>query len=228
MTETKRLIADRFRRIWHITEEIAANPGHSRLELANLFNMSERQIQADLNIIRCDMHLPLVRRQGYRFTGEGPTTGAGCPDLRDALLLALALRETRAGSEGHRHALLAKLPAMFPPHLTPLVERILEAVTAPRTAAQGHIFTALAEAVLTDSWVRLHYPPHHPSAPFRKAEAIVKPEALLPHLGQWYVLGDVQYGHWVQRTASRMVLLDPVTAVTPIKLPQLVVAGGGR
>jgi hypothetical protein len=61
--ERKRLVADRFRRIWHIVQDIAETPGKSRKELADKFHLSERQVQADLNIIRTEMHLPLVRRQ---------------------------------------------------------------------------------------------------------------------------------------------------------------------
>src|SRR3954454_1033024 len=86
--ERKRLVADRFRRIWHIVEDIAETPGKSRRELADKFHLSERQVQADLNIIRTDMRLPLVRRQGYRFFAEGtPGGGEGCFDLREAQLL---------------------------------------------------------------------------------------------------------------------------------------------
>src|SRR6266498_3865870 len=82
--ERKRLVADRFRRIWHIVEDIAETPGESRRELADKFHLSERQVQADLNIIRTDMRLPLVRRQGYRFIAEGaPGGGEGCFDLRE-------------------------------------------------------------------------------------------------------------------------------------------------
>ena len=68
----KRLVAERFRRIWQLVEDIASNPGKSRKELANQFALSERQVQADLNVIRREMGLPLVRRQGYRFLIDTP------------------------------------------------------------------------------------------------------------------------------------------------------------
>src|SRR5205823_9202256 len=63
----KRLVAERFRRIWQLVEDVASTPGKSRKELATQFSLSERQVQADLNVIRREMNLPLVRRQGYRF-----------------------------------------------------------------------------------------------------------------------------------------------------------------
>ena len=134
--ERKRLVADRFRRIWHIVEDIAETPGKSRRELADKFHLSERQVQADLNIIRTDMRLPLVRRQGYRFIAEGvPGGGEGCFDLREAQLLVMILRQAmkdRSIPSDRLGSLMRKLPAMFPAHLQPLVQRTLEAVTASR------------------------------------------------------------------------------------------------
>ena len=61
----RRLVAERFRRIWQLVEDIASQPGKSRKELASQFALSERQVQADLNVIRREMNLPLVRKQGY-------------------------------------------------------------------------------------------------------------------------------------------------------------------
>ena len=48
----RRLAAERFRRIWQLVEEIAGEPGLSRKQLAARHALSERQIQADLNVIR--------------------------------------------------------------------------------------------------------------------------------------------------------------------------------
>src|SRR6266567_8325695 len=71
----KRLVAERFRRIWQLVEDIACHPGKSRKELASQFSLSERQVQADLNVIRREMGLPLVRRQGYRFLTDSHEPG---------------------------------------------------------------------------------------------------------------------------------------------------------
>src|SRR3954467_4480322 len=113
--ERKRLVADRFRRIWHIVEDIAETPGKSRRELADKFHLSERQVQADLNIVRTDMRLPLIRRQGYRFVSDGPAVGAdGTFDLREAQLLVMILRQAqrdRSVPADRLRSLMAKLPA---------------------------------------------------------------------------------------------------------------------
>lgn len=209
--ERKRLVADRFRRIWHIVEDIAETPGKSRRELADKFHLSERQVQADLNIIRTDMRLPLVRRQGYRFVSEGaPSAGEGCFDLREAQLLVVILRQStkdRSIPADRLQSLMRKLPAMFPAHLQPLVQRTLEAVTAPRSGQQQQVFAALADGLLRGTYVKLHYPPGDVSSPI--PEPIVRPELLLPYLSSWYLIGECK-----QRNRTMMFNLDAVTAVT--------------
>src|SRR5207245_7313493 len=87
----RRLVAERFRRIWQLVEEIASHPGKSRKELAAQFSLSERQVQADLNVIRREMNLPLVRKQGYRFLTDAHDTGPQF-SLAEAQLLLMLLR----------------------------------------------------------------------------------------------------------------------------------------
>src|SRR6478735_8641876 len=87
----KRLVAERFRRIWHLVEDIAGEPGKSRKELAGQFALSERQVQADLNVIRREMGLPLMRRQGYRFVPTAPDPGPQLT-MEEAQLLIVLLR----------------------------------------------------------------------------------------------------------------------------------------
>lgn len=212
----KRLVADRFRRIWFIVEDIAETPGKTRRELSDKFHLSERQVQADLNIIRSDMRLPLVRRQGYRFVQEGPTAGEGCPDLREAQLLVLILRQAqrdRSIPAGRLASLLQKLPSMFSPHLQPVVRRTIEAVTAPRTGQQQQVMAALADALLRSVHVKLHYPPGDFSSPI--PEPIVRPELMLPYLASWYLIGECR-----QRAGRTMMFnLDDVTAITLAETP---------
>src|SRR6202158_5263448 len=86
----KRLVAERFRRIWQLVEDIAGQPGKSRKELAGQFSLSERQVQADLNVIRREMGLPLVRKQGYRFVTD-PQDAAPQLSLVEALLVLMLL-----------------------------------------------------------------------------------------------------------------------------------------
>jgi predicted DNA-binding transcriptional regulator YafY len=224
--EYKRLVADRFRRIWHIVEDIAAYPGSSRRELADKFHLSERQVQADLNVIRADMRLPLVRRQGYRFTAEAlDAAGALTPDLREAQLLVLLLRRARtdrAIPTDRLDALMSKLPLMFPPHLQPLVQQTLDAVRSPRSQAERQVFAALADGILHGTDVRLHYAADDVSTSLR--EPVIRPELLLPYLDSWYVIGACRQ----RQDHSMMFNLDGVAAATLMAPLPVAVARIGR
>jgi predicted DNA-binding transcriptional regulator YafY len=209
MTERKRLVADRFRRIWYIVEDIAAHPGKSRRNLADKFHLSERQVQADLNIIRCDIRLPLVRRQGYRFADEGTPGGDSAVTLQDAQTLVMVLRlglQDRSIPTDRVRKLMAKVPGIFPCHLQPLVALTIDAVSR-RPDREQRVIGALGDALLRGSWVQLHYPLGDLTSPL--AEPIIRPELLLPYLRSWYVVGEVQ-----QRKRSMMLNIDAVTAVT--------------
>src|SRR4030088_2112830 len=124
----KRLVAERFRRIGGLVEDIAGQPGKSRKELAGQFSLSERQVQADLNVIRREMGLPLVRRQGYRFLTDTQATGPQF-SLAEAQLLLMLLRRAAHDPSlpvDRLRSLMLKLPFLFPLHLRPLVAKTLE------------------------------------------------------------------------------------------------------
>jgi len=206
----RRLVAERFRRIWALVEDIASNPGKSRKELATQFSLSERQVQADLNVIRREMNLPLVRRQGYRFVTDTHTAGPQF-SLAEAQLLLMLLRRAAHDSSlpvDRLRALMIKLPFLFPLHLRPLVAKTLEAASASeRGGRQQEIFAALAEALLRKSYVKLHYPAGDPVSAIQ--EPIVQPEVLFPYCKSWHLIGNCR-----QRGRMMVFDLDTVVAVT--------------
>ena len=209
----KHLAADRIRRVWQIVEDIAQEPGKGRRDLAESFSLSERQVQADLNLIRADMRLPLVRHQGYRF--ETPQNGTGPTfTLREAQLLLMAVRQLgreRGGLQRELTALMRKLPSLFPPHLRPLADRILQSMT-PSSNGQPNddeMFAALSEAAVRKGQVQLHYPANDLSTPIQ--DPIVCVELLVPYTESWYLIGVCQ-----QRNRLMMFDLENVSSVTPV------------
>jgi predicted DNA-binding transcriptional regulator YafY len=206
----RRLAAERFRRIWQLVEDIARAPGKSRKELAAQFALSERQVQADLNVIRREMGLPLVRRQGYRFLTEGQDNGPAF-SLAEAQLLLMLLRRAAHDPSlpvDRLRSLMIKLPYLFPLHLRPLVAKTLEAANASdRGGRQQEIFSALAEALLRKSYVKLHYAAGDPVSSIQ--EPIVQPEVLFPYLKSWHLIGTCR-----QRNRMMVFDLDSVVAVT--------------
>jgi predicted DNA-binding transcriptional regulator YafY len=207
----KRLVAERFRRIWQLVEDIASCPGKSRKELAAQFALSERQVQADLNVIRREMNLPLVRRQGYRFLMDPHDTSPPITLAEAQMLLMLLKRATRDSSlPGDRlRSVMDKVPYLFPLHLRPLVEKTLEVASAPeRMGRQQEIFGTLAEALLRKSYVKLHYAAGDPVSAIQ--EPVVQPEVLFPYMKSWHLIGTCR-----QRGRMMVFDLDTVVAVTP-------------
>src|SRR6059058_5977352 len=210
LIDHKRLVAERFRRIWQLVEDIARAPGKSRKELAVQLALSERQVQADLNVIRREMGLPLVRRQGYRFLTDSQDAGPAY-SLSEAQLLLMLLRRAAHDPSlpvDRLRSLMLKLPYLFPLHLRPLVAKTLEAAQASdRGGRQQEIFAALAEALLRKSYVKLHYPAGDPVSAIH--EPIVQPEVLFPYCSSWHLIGKC-------RQRNRMMVLDlgNVVAVT--------------
>ncbi len=207
----KRLVAERFRRIWQLVEDIASTPGKSRKELASQFALSERQVQADLNIIRREMNLPLVRRQGYRFLIDTPDTGPQF-SLAEAQLLLMLLRRAAHDPSlpmDRLRSLMTKLPFLFPLHLRPVVAKTLEVASAPERGGgrQQEIFAILAEALLRKSYVKLHYPAGDPVSAIH--EPIVQPEVLFPYCQSWHLIGTCR-----QRNRMMVFDLDSVVAVS--------------
>lgn len=206
----KRLVAERFRRIWQLVEDIAGQPGKSRKELANQFALSERQVQADLNVIRREMGLPLVRRQGYRFLTATDDSGPQF-SLAEAQLLLMLLRRAALDPSlpvDRLRSLMDKLPFLFPLHLRPLVAKTLVAANqSERSGRQQEIFATLAEALLRRSYVKLHYPAGDPVSAIQ--DPVVQPEVLFPYCQSWHVIGTCR-----QRGRMMVFDLDNVVAVS--------------
>lgn len=213
----KHLIPDRIRRVWRIVEDIALEPGKGRKQIAEKYAMSERQVQADLNLIRSDMHLPLIRKQGYRF--EAPRNSvATALSMREAQLLLLAVRHLgrdRPAFQRELASLLRKLPSLFPPHLRLLADQAIDATVKPRSPRaddrrdEDLMFATLTEAAVRRRQVQLHYPPNDPASPIR--DPIVRAELLVPYGESWYLIGQCQ-----QKDRLMMFNLETVTAVTPL------------
>ena len=210
LADHKRLAAERFRRIWQLVEDVASTPGKSRKELAAQFSLSERQVQADLNVIRREMNLPLVRRQGYRFLTETSDSGPQF-SLAEAQLLLMLLRRAAHDPSlpvDRLRGLMIKLPFLFPLHLRPLVAKTLEAANASeRGSRQQEIFAALAEALLRKSYVKLHFRAGDPVSAIQ--EPIVQPEGLFTYCKSWHLIGNCR-----QRGRMMVFDLDSVVAVS--------------
>jgi predicted DNA-binding transcriptional regulator YafY len=206
--ERKRLVADRFKRIWSIIQCISDEPGLDRAELAQRFALSERQLQSDLNVIRADIGLPLRRERGYRFLGS--RDGFEGMNLEDALILSHMVRGAWNDPAIPTDALMAltgKLAEAFPSPLRPLVRTALASSGADGPGLTPDMLLSLAGAIAHHHAVRLHFS-LSAGAGF-PAEPIVDPEVLIPYGESWYIIG-----HCHQRQRVMMICLDAVDAIT--------------
>ena len=200
------MVADRFRRVWAIVEYIAGHPGCTRRALADRFAVAERTLQADLNTIRYEMGLPLARRGGYRFLADDAPSGRAF-GLPEAHLLARALEQAAAAGPAEPaaiHALAARLLAMFPAHLRPLLRLVFAGMLgASAEPVPEAVLRVLAQAIQRGASVRLHYGAAAPlSFP---TDPVLDPELVVPYRGGWYVIGQCR-----QTRTVRMYALDTV------------------
>ncbi len=207
----KRLVADRFKRIWSVVEFISETPGQTRKELAGQFSLSERQLQADLNIIRTEIGLPLTRIHGYRFVDTRSSDDpAKDMNLRDLHTLFLLVHRASADPSIPKDAfaqVIAKLPSAFPPSLQPLVRKALCPYSGDEFGPTPEVYARLAEALIQHRTVKLNYPPRNGIGYL--TEPIVDPEILFPHKNSWYLIGRCH-----QRKRDIMFCLDSVDSVS--------------
>lgn len=205
----RRLIPERFKRIWGLAEFIDSHPGATRGELARKFAISERQLQADLRVIRRDMGLPLTRAKGYRF---GPNAALGTAMTLGDVHTLFVLMERAA-----RDPLVVKddvaetaerLVDAFPPHLQPLAGHTLTTRPGPGEAPAPALLASLTQALVKKQAVKLRFAPGKGMG--YPVEPIVAPEALLPYQDDWYLVGVCE-----QQQRLAMVSLDGLRAVTP-------------
>jgi predicted DNA-binding transcriptional regulator YafY len=209
--DRKRLVADRFKRIWSVVEFISDTPGLTRKELADRFALSERQLQSDLNVIRDEMGLPLTRLHGYRFA-SGPPSDRAVKDLtlRDLHTLFLVVHRAAQDPAIPKDAfadVVAKLPNAFPPPLQPLVRKTLSAYSGDEFGPTPEVYAYLADALVRRRPVKLNYPPRNVVGYL--TEPIVDPEILLPHKSSWYLIGRCH-----QRKRDVMFCLDGVDSIS--------------
>ena len=194
-TGPRRLIADRYLRVWQMVEMIAAEPGLQRQSLARKLNLAERTVQADLRLIRADLGLPLARDAGYLFAGhDRDAVQLGTNDL---LALAALLADER-----HR-LLAARLAELFPPHLRPLSRLLLTDQDREQARLGAVLLTAARDGIA----VRVRY--HVGREPWASPVPVVRPLLVLRILGRWHLLADLD------ASRRRLIPLDAIASAEP-------------
>ncbi|MEW6573829.1 MAG: WYL domain-containing transcriptional regulator [Bacillota bacterium] len=193
LEETKRVS-----RIIELVQIIAASPRRwSRQDLAARFEVSERMIQKDLQIIRHGLKLQLVRSpEGYYF-GKTPVLPVLQFTFAEALALLLAIQAARQLSglgSAELAAALGRLEALFPRELAALLRQAGN--PPPVTAQREHrqrMLMLLNRALVEGRKVRMVYKTH--SRGGEVSERVVCPYHVMPHVRSWHLIA---YCEWRQ------------------------------
>jgi predicted DNA-binding transcriptional regulator YafY len=207
LEETKRTS-----RILEIVQIIAIAPRrYLRRDLAARFEISERMIQKDLDVIRHGLKLPLYHSQeGYYFE-EMPEMPALQYTFAEALALLLAVQAARQVSgiaSAELSAAVARLEALFPPEFEALLR---QATRLPNRTAQGEhrqrMLLLLNQALAMQQKVQMIYATG--SRGGAESERTVRPYAVLPYVRSWQLIA-----HCELRGAVRIFKVDRIRQAT--------------
>ncbi|MDA8216524.1 MAG: WYL domain-containing protein [Dehalococcoidales bacterium] len=208
LEETKRVA-----RVLDIIARIASRPKvWTRRDLARAFEISERRLQQDLEIIVHRLHMPLDHCQtGYYFTEHRalPAVTFAFGEAV-ALLLAAGVGQATAGVDSAQlAAALARLEALFPPELRHLLGALHTDGTAtgadPR---RQRLLEVLQEAIATRTTVTMSYATA--SRDGEVTERAVDPYALVPYVRSFHL---VAYCHL--RREVRVFKVDRIQHLRP-------------
>jgi len=188
----------RISRILELIQIITARPGRCRRrDLAARFEISERMIQKDLDVIRNGLKLTLARSaEGYRFDDlpRLPAVGFSFAEAISLLLAVEAGRRNTGIGTADLEAAVGRLRGLFPP------EFIRRTHELGRTAAKGKPVSAehrpqmlalLQRAVLEARKVCIRYSTS--SRGGEESVRIVHPYHLLSYVRSWHLVAHCEH-----------------------------------
>ena len=208
----------RIARVLDIIWRVSAAPRYwTRKRLAEEFEVSERMITADLEIIRHRLRFDLrsERGAGYYFVAvpQLPSVSYSVPEALALVLAAEAGRQTPGIPQGDLSSAIARLASIIPAELRVMVQRFANGAPvgdADNTYTHRQRMLALcSQAVLSRRSLDLVY-----SAASRDGEETcrrVDPYAVFPYNRSWQLVG---YCHL--REAQRMFKIDRIQSATPL------------
>lgn len=207
LEETKRVS-----RILQIVQLIANKPcTYSRADLAERFQVSERMIQKDLDMIRHGLKLELSRKgNGYYFQRlpHLPTTAYSFSEALALLTAARAAQAVPGANSAELAAAIARLEAIFPNEFQPLVREATERL--PRRAVKAHrqeMLTLLHRAWIEGKQVKIVYVTG--SRLGETSERVIEPYYILPYGRSWQIIAfDQKRQEVLQFKVDRVLAAD--------------------
>ena len=187
-------------------------------ELAEKFEVSERQIYRDLNTIENCLCVPLVRQGSGGNTRLRLKTGylpGMSPQAATAVFLSLLQQKGSALSGWINEIKNALISTLFKYHYDPRelaaeklqgrIHIVEEALAEPERV--GRLFTALVEAIVDSRRVKIWYYTAHSG---EETERVVEPYGLICKHHNWYLVGRC-----LKRNENRVFRVDQITDACP-------------
>lgn len=184
--ETKRI-----RRVIDLVQLVAGQPRRwLRRDLAARYEVSERQIDKDLELIRHGLVLDLRHdASGYRFE-RLPNLAAAPLTFEQALALLLAAQMARANSgvdSAELQSAVNRLEAQLPVPVRDFVRRATHATSVDRRALhRSEVLLTIGHALAQRRKVHVAYA--SASSGGASSERVIQPYALLPYGRSWHVV----------------------------------------
>lgn len=202
----------RVARILNLVQMIASAPQrYLRRDLAAHFEVTERMIQKDLEVIRHGLLLPLVHAPEGYFFEKMPRLPTLQYTFAEALALLLAVQAAQQVSgigSVELAAAVARLESLFPAEFTPLLRQYGQ--RQPVTAQGEHrrqMLTLLNRALVEGRKVRMEYETR--SRGGERNERVVRPYALYPYVRSWQLIAYCE-----RREAVLMFKVDRIHTAT--------------
>ncbi len=199
-------------RILELVQIIAVAPcRYLRRNLAEYFEVSERTIQKDLEVIRHGLVLSLRHSpEGYYFE-EVPRLPTLQYTFAEALALLLAVQaawQVSGIGSAELAAAVARLEALFPPEFTPLLRQIVSqpVLTAQREHRQ-QMLMLLNQALIEGRKVRMVYETR--SRGGEVSERVVRPYHIMPYVRSWQLIAYCE-----RREETLMFKIDRIQEAT--------------
>jgi len=193
--------------IWRIS---AAPRQWSRKRLAAQYEVSERQITKDLEVLRHGLRFPIQRSvEGYYFE-EVPRLPTASFSFEEALALLLAVRAggALAGVDGEAlAAAVGRLESLFPREFRTVLRALDDAPVEPsdRTALLASLQVLVGRHQQT--WLRYAAASNGGAV----TERVVDPYAVIPYGKSWHLVG-----HCHLRGAVRLFKIDRIRQLRPL------------
>lgn len=207
-------------RVLDMVQQVAVRPRYwTRKKLAEHYELGERMIQKDLSLIKVRLGLSLCNDgDGYYFEHlpHLPTTTYSFSEALALLTAARAAQAIPGVNSAELAAAIARLEALFPDALRPMLREATEKL--PSQAAAGQRQTMLA--ILHRAWIERRQVRIAYATGSREGEIgqrVVEPHHIMPYGRSWHLIAhDHKRGEVLQFKVDRVraaVLLDTTYAV---------------